>query len=73
MSFRVVCPKCGKKTMIAPMLRGGDLGHALENDGEIEVVCFSCDHRWKLNAEDRAEFRKRRKEELSDTLGTAPE
>jgi DNA-directed RNA polymerase subunit M/transcription elongation factor TFIIS len=54
----VACPKCGE----ANALSHTDLDRLLENNEEIEAVCFYCEYKWKLDAQEKARLRNQRKE-----------
>lgn len=57
----VVCPECGKQTVLGHP----DLDRRLENNEEIEVMCFANErHKWKLSAEERTRIKTQRKEQL---------
>ena len=60
MGFLAHCPECGKRVTAETVLAGTKLDRALENDGDVEVVCFLREHRWKLNEQDKAHLRKLR-------------
>jgi hypothetical protein len=57
MGFLAHCPECGKRVTAVTLLGGAALDRALENDGDVEVVCFLQEHRWKLSDEDKAHLR----------------
>lgn len=52
------CPECDKPTHLGHT----DLDRLLENDKDIEAVCFHCEHKWKLDAQEKARLRNQRKE-----------
>ena len=51
------CPECGRRVTVTTVLRGAKLDHALESGGDVEVVCFLQEHRWKLDEQDKAYLR----------------
>jgi hypothetical protein len=51
------CPECGKRVIVTTVLRRAKLDQALESGGDIEVVCFRQEHRWKLDEQDKAYLR----------------
>ena len=60
MSFQARCPECRGRVTANPVLGDPDLDRVLENDGDVEVVCFNHEHRWKLNKQDKVNLRKER-------------
>jgi hypothetical protein len=60
MQFQASCPECKDTVTTVTTLDGSNLDRALANDGDVEVACFLGDHKWKLNAQDKANLRKLR-------------
>ncbi len=65
----VPCPECAKRNHqdnptkpCQAHLSHADLDRLLENDEVIEAVCFCCEYKWKLNAQEKARVRNQRKE-----------
>ena len=58
MSYLANCPECRRKVTVVTVLGGENLDRALETDGDVEVVCFLYEHRWKLNRTDKKNLRK---------------
>ena len=58
MSLLALCPECRRKVTVATVLGGENLDRALETDGDVEVVCFLYEHRWKLRRADKENLRK---------------
>jgi hypothetical protein len=54
----IACANCGEPTHLGHV----DLDRLLENDEDIEAVCFGCEHKWKLNAPEKARVQNQRKE-----------
>lgn len=61
MQFLADCPWCKDKVTTITVLRDVDLDRALENDEDVEVVCFPRDHKRKLNEQEKANLRNQRK------------
>ena len=57
MSLLADCPECRRKVTVVTVLGGENLDRALEADGDVEVVCFLYEHRWKLKRADKENLR----------------
>jgi hypothetical protein len=57
MGFLAHCPECGKRVTVVTVLGGAALDRALENDEDVEAVCFLQEHRWNLSEQDKAHLR----------------
>jgi hypothetical protein len=56
MQFQASCPECKDTVTTVTTLDGSNLYRAL--DGDVEVACFLGGHKWKLDAQDKANLRK---------------
>jgi hypothetical protein len=54
----VKCPKCGGAVVPCHT----DLDERLEHDEAIPMVCFWCEHKWEVDAQEKARVRNQRKE-----------
>lgn len=57
MSFQARCPECENTVTTITVLGGSDLDRVLQNGSDVEVICFSQEHKWKLNDQDKANLR----------------
>jgi DNA-directed RNA polymerase subunit M/transcription elongation factor TFIIS len=56
MKTPVRCPRCGFENVPTH----SELDRRLENDERIPMVCFQCEYKWELSAEDKDRIRKQR-------------
>jgi hypothetical protein len=53
--FSSECPKCGHERLLTGYARD-ELAELLRTGAEIEGYCISCDERWSISTEERADL-----------------
>lgn len=55
MSFTSECPSCGEERLLTGYAPE-ELAELLSSGAEIEAYCSSCDERWPISTEERADL-----------------